>query len=91
MDNTIDRNSIAMRKFAGDLQQYCDDINYLVFDLSSVCIDAASVMQDDSGRKALNVLTQLAEDLQSQVNAARILLENINVSASLLEQSEEVL
>lgn len=88
MNRIIDRDSDSMRKYASDLKQFCDNMNYLTGSLLANCSDAMDSMQDKSGQDAIFLLNSLIEDIREQIYNASNLADNLIKSAELIEEAD---
>lgn len=89
MDKRIERDSDDMRAFSTYLQYFSEEAMYYASDLRCNCSISEEHMQDESGQDALNIITNLAENILSEAYAARALSERLLMSAKLIEESDE--
>lgn len=88
MDKVINRDSDAMRSFSQYLENFSEELNYYATDLICNCSISEEHMQDQSGQKALRIITELGENLIAESYAASALSKRILESAKLIEESD---
>lgn len=89
MDNKLDRDWEAMKRFSEKLSGFCDVIEQKSAYLIKMCDQIDHAMQDQNGKLLSGRLTDMAEELQDPVCRARELSLRISRSAAILEALEK--
>lgn len=89
MDNTINRDPVAMEFFAGRLMDFCDTMDHKAQMLAGLCEEAERIMEGQNGAAVSQRLAAMAEQIRRQVASGRAMSGRITRSAAMLEQSEK--
>lgn len=91
MNHIVNRESIGMRTFATASYSITEELSDTCSILTQELYDAKRYMQDESGQEAISIVENLVQETLVATNYIRTLAENINKSAKLLEESDNLL
>jgi hypothetical protein len=90
MSDMIIRDPDAMVKFAGQIETYCDSMKRVCNALKSSLSSAAPLMKGDTSKKALQKITNLANDLMSGLPVAQGAADKLRAAAKPLIQAQAI-
>ena len=80
-----------MRAFSADSDEIAQELEGVCSRLRQLLNEADGYMQDDSGQKAISIVSELVEETTVTAGCIRSLAGRIQKSAELLEESDTLL